>query len=76
MRRISTASSLSPLCCSFPSAQRQQASNKEQPNPKQNSSPVRIDGPVIGGDGTANYIPIWRTTNYLQSSVIYQAGAS
>ena len=28
---------------------------------------------MIGGDGTANYIPIWRTPNYLLSSVIYQA---
>ncbi len=38
--------------------------------------PVGIEGPVIGGDGTANYIAIWRTPNYLQSSVIYQTGGS
>jgi len=30
-------------------------------------------GPVLGGDGTKNYIPLWITPSYLQSSVIYQA---
>jgi len=29
-------------------------------------------GPLLGGDGTKDYIPIWTTPSYLQSSVIYQ----
>src|SRR5664280_3091196 len=45
----------------------------KQTNSVRDTSPIGIDGPVIGGDGTANYIPIWRTPNYLLSSVIYQA---
>ena len=36
------------------------------------SGPALPPGAVIGGDGLANYIPIWRTFSYLQSSVIYQ----
>lgn len=37
-------------------------------------SSIGIDGPIIGGDGNANYIAVWRTSNYLQSSVLYQTG--
>jgi hypothetical protein len=43
---------------------------------QQTSTPspnIHIDGPIIGGDGTKNYVPLWLTPNYLQSSVIYQA---
>ncbi len=43
---------------------------------QQTSAPVapnRVDGPVLGGDGMKNYIPLWITPSYLQSSVIYQA---
>ena len=29
-------------------------------------------GPIIGGDGVKNYIPVWSTPLYLQNSVIYQ----
>jgi len=39
------------------------------------SSPNLVDGPVLGGDGTPYYIPIWRTNSYLLSSVIYQTSA-
>jgi hypothetical protein len=61
MRRISVAFALSTLLfVSICSAQ--------QPA----ESPTRIEGPVLGGDGTKNYIPIWVTPGYLQSSVIYQ----
>ena len=42
---------------------------------QQTSTPPSPNGAVIGGDGTANYIPIWRTPNYLLSSVIYQASS-
>lgn len=34
---------------------------------------VQPPGPVLGGDGRANYIPIWRTSSYLLSSSIYQS---
>ena len=74
MRHISTsiAFALSTLLLvSICSAQ--QTSDDKQNNSKQGTSPIGIEGPVIGGDGTANYIPIWRTPNYLLSSVIYQA---
>ncbi len=40
------------------------------------SSQIRVDGPILGGDGSANYIPIWRTNSYLLSSVIYQTNGS
>jgi hypothetical protein len=33
-------------------------------------------GPVLGGDGTPNYIPLWRTADYLQNSLLYQSGGS
>ncbi|MGC2111341.1 MAG: tail fiber domain-containing protein [Candidatus Korobacteraceae bacterium] len=32
-------------------------------------------GPVIGGDGTPNYLAIWARSNYLLSSAIYQSGS-
>src|SRR5450755_2893399 len=35
-------------------------------------SPNVVAGPVLGGDGTKNYVPIWATPSYLLSSVLYQ----
>jgi hypothetical protein len=60
------------LLISICSAQQTSSSDNKQTNSGQNSSPIGIDGPVIGGDGTPNYIPIWATPGYLLSSVIYQ----
>lgn len=76
MRRISTSIAVvlsTLLLVSICSAQQTSISDNKQTNSARDSSPIGIEGPVIGGDGTANYIPIWRTPNYLLSSVIYQA---
>ena len=54
----------------------QQNSDKPQTNSGQSASPIGIQGPVIGGDGVANYIPIWASRNYLLSSVIYQTSGN
>ena len=48
------------------------SSSSVEPNPGRDALAIGIDGPVIGGDGTRNYIPIWSTPSYLLSSVIYQ----
>lgn len=37
------------------------------------SSPTPPPGPIIGGMGTTNYIPIWASSSFLLNSVIYQA---
>jgi hypothetical protein len=76
MRHISTsiAFALSTLLfISICSAQQRSTSNNKQTNSGQNASPAGIEGPVIGGDGTAHFIPLWISPNYLLSSVIYQA---
>ena len=74
MRRINIGLVLSTLLLvSICAAQQTSSSDNKQTNSKRDSFPIGIEGPVIGGDGTANYIPIWRTPNYLLSSVIYQA---
>ena len=74
MRRINLTFALSTLfLVSICSAQQTSTSHNKNTDPGQDASPTGIDGPVIGGDGTANYIPICRTPNFLLSSVIYQA---
>jgi hypothetical protein len=74
MRRISIAFVLSILLLvSICSAQQTSTSNNKQNSSKQNASPIGIEGPVIGGDGTPRFIPLWISPNYLLSSVIYQA---
>src|SRR5664280_3757787 len=45
----------------------------KQTNSGRDASPIGIEGPVIGGDGTAHFIPLWISPNYLLSSAIYQA---
>lgn len=44
-------------------------------NSERKGSPAPPLGPVLGGDGTPYYIPIWRTNSYLLDSVIYQTSA-
>jgi len=45
----------------------QQAPEKTAANPP---------GPILGGDGVANYIPLWRTDSYLLSSILYQTNGT
>src|SRR5271167_3643208 len=71
MRRICIVIALSTLLL-ISLCLAQQTSSNQQTNPGQNASPIRIGGPIIGGDGTKNYIAIWSTPNYLLSSDIYQ----
>jgi hypothetical protein len=74
MRHISIALVLSTLLLvSICPAQQTSTSNNKQNSSKQNASPIGIEGPVIGGDGTAHFIPLWISPNYLLSSAIYQA---
>ena len=74
MRRISIAIALvfsTVSLFSVSSAQQTSNANPSQAEPQR--SPAPPPGPVIGGDGTTNYIPIWAAPSYLLSSVIYQA---
>jgi hypothetical protein len=74
MRHISIAFVLSTLLLvSICIAQQTSTAGNKNTSSGRDASPIGIEGPVIGGDGTANYIAIWRTPNYLLSSVIYQA---
>ncbi len=54
----------------------QQASSNNSFNSQRQGSPAPPPGPVLGGDGIPYYIPLWRTNDYLLSSVIYQTGSS
>ena len=75
MHRISIAVALTIfLLVSLVTAQ--QTTNNPSTNFERTSSPAPPPGPIIGGDGTANYIAIWATSNYLLSSVMYQANGS
>ena len=75
MHRISIAIALTIfLLVSLVTAQ--QTTNNPSTNFERTSSPAPPPGPIIGGDGTANYIAIWATSNYLLSSVMYQANGS
>jgi hypothetical protein len=40
------------------------------------TSPSLVAGPVLGGDGTKNYIPLWITQTYMGNSVLYQSGGN
>jgi hypothetical protein len=51
----------------------QQTASHHSTNPERQGSPAPPPGPVLGGDGTPNFIPLWTTPDYLLSSVIYQA---
>ena len=54
----------------------QQTSSATPATSERQSSPAPPPGPVLGGDGIPYYIPLWRTNNYMLSSVIYQNGSS
>jgi hypothetical protein len=71
MRRINLAVALTILPLASLSTAQQTTSNI--PGAPQTSSPIVPPGPIISGDGTPNYIPLWATRNYLRSSTLYQA---
>lgn len=48
-------------------------SAQQATTPTPAKTPQGINGPIIGGDGTRNYIAMWGTPNYVTNSVIYQA---
>jgi len=54
----------------------QQGADNRNVKPEQNASPIQIDGPIIGGRGLPNYIPVWTTPVMLGNSAIYQAGGN
>jgi hypothetical protein len=71
MRRISIALALTIfLLASLVAAQ--QTNNNASANTERSSSPTPPPGPVLGGMGTANYIALWATPNFLIDSVMYQ----
>ncbi len=62
MRRINIAFALFTLfLVSICSAQQTSTSDKKEARSRQDTSQTGIDGTVVGGDGTANYLPIRRT---------------
>jgi len=71
MRRISIAIALTILLLASVVTAQQTTSNASS-TAERSGSPAPPPGPIIGGMGTANYIPIWATPNFLLSSVIYQ----
>ena len=74
MRRIRIASVVTILVFASIAIAQQAASNASS-NSQQSGVTTQPPGPIIGGDGTTNYIPIWAKPNYLLSSVIYQSSA-
>ena len=54
----------------------QQTSPTTPATSERQGSPTPPPGPVLGGDGIPYYIPLWRTNDYLLSSVIFQNGSS
>ena len=72
MRRISIALALTILLiASVGSAQ--QTTTKSSTSSKPTASTTPPPGPIIGGMGTTNYIPVWADPVFLLDSVIYQA---
>jgi hypothetical protein len=74
MRRFSIAIALTILLLASLGTAQQTTPNAPA-NSQQSGSPTPPPGPVLGGDGTPNYLAIWARTNYLLSSVVYQNGS-
>jgi hypothetical protein len=73
MRRIAIAIAVTTLVlASFASAQ-QTTTNRSN---AQTNSATPPPSPILGGMGTANYIPIWASPDFLLNSVIYQSGGN
>lgn len=74
MRPIRIATALTAVVlASFAAAQ--QTSTSASPNSEKQSITTPPPGPIIGGMGTTNYIPIWASSSFLLNSVIYQTSA-
>ena len=71
MRRIIIAFALT--ISLFISVCTAQQTSSATPSLERKDSPTPPPGPVIGGMGTVNYIPIWAAPTFLLNSVIYQA---
>ncbi len=71
MRPIRIAAVLT-IATLVPVATAQQTSTTASANSKQQNVVTQPPGPIIGGDGMTNYIPIWAKPDYLLSSIIYQ----
>lgn len=52
----------------------QQSTSNTTAQTQRNQTTAPPPGPVIGGDGTPNFLAIWARSNYLLSSVVYQSG--
>ncbi|HKD84236.1 MAG TPA: tail fiber domain-containing protein [Terriglobales bacterium] len=73
MRRISVAIAVATfLLVSFVSAQQATSSANDAAKQNKSSTPPPL-GPILGGMGTVNYIPIWAAPSFLVNSVIYQS---
>ncbi|MGB9255478.1 MAG: tail fiber domain-containing protein [Candidatus Korobacteraceae bacterium] len=54
------------LCCLTTAQQKNSASTESA------TSPIPPPGPIIGGMGTANYIPVWADSVFIVNSTLYQ----
>jgi hypothetical protein len=74
MRRISIAVAITTFVSALFVSAQQTTSNAVNTAQQTNSS-TPPPGPILGGMGTANYIPIWAAPSFLLNSVIYQTPA-
>ena len=75
MRQISIAIAVIALLLASPSSA-QQATRAGNPTSKQSSSSTLPPGPILGGMGTTNYVPLWASSTFLLDSIIYQIGGN
>ncbi len=75
MRHVSIAIALTTVLLASVGSTQQTTSNVS-PDARQGGSLTLPPGPIIGGMGTTNYIPIWASSDFLRDSVIYQANGN
>jgi hypothetical protein len=71
MNQIRVATTLAILLL-VPLAKAQQASTTASTNSEKQNAAALPPGPILGGMGTTNYIPIWASSSFLLNSVMYQ----
>jgi hypothetical protein len=74
MNRICFSNFLATVCLSS-LCLAQQLTTGSPSSTEQQRSPAPPPGPILGGDGRPNFIPIWRTNSYLLNSAIYQTSS-